>query len=87
MQVKITSSMTFTRLVVLEIRAKLMIVIIAGLKYARNREHRRKRIAKRSYGLSGIAKQRKFQNIAKMSSSRYATPMWMSVAIRDELNI
>ncbi|KAD6795903.1 hypothetical protein E3N88_06799 [Mikania micrantha] len=51
--------MTFTRLVVLEIRAKLMIVIIAGLKYARNREHRRKRIAKRSYGLSGIEKRRK----------------------------
>ncbi|KAD0299845.1 hypothetical protein E3N88_44491 [Mikania micrantha] len=51
--------MTFTRLVVLEIRAKLMIVIMAGLKYARNREHRRKRIAKRSYGLSGIEKRRK----------------------------
>ncbi|KAD6454185.1 hypothetical protein E3N88_08891 [Mikania micrantha] len=51
--------MTFTRLVVLEIRAKLMIVTIAGLKYARNREHRRKRIAKRSYGLSGIEKRRK----------------------------
>ncbi|KAD6794782.1 hypothetical protein E3N88_05678 [Mikania micrantha] len=51
--------MTFTRLVVLEIRAKLMIVTIAGLKYARNREHRRKRIAKRSYGLSGIEKRKK----------------------------
>ncbi|KAD5316831.1 hypothetical protein E3N88_16777 [Mikania micrantha] len=42
-------------------------------KYVRNGERGRRPCAKRSYGLSGIAKRRKFQSLKLLDSSRYAT--------------
>ncbi|KAD4584656.1 hypothetical protein E3N88_22257 [Mikania micrantha] len=64
-----------------------MILIITGLKCARNWEHGRKPCVKPSYGLSGIAKRRK---ILKLDPSRYATSQDIksypeSLAVRDDM--
>ena len=83
MQVNITSSITRARLVVLGICVKLMILIITGLKCARNWEHGRKPCVKPSYGLPGIEKRRKILSNGRMDSPRYAEVGLEFSAVRD----